>query len=131
VCEGGLALPPGGPIQYANEAGKEGGGGLLWYGTPPVVGKAVGVEGRWGGKAVLVAAGYTHSVVVSADGGVWACGLNTHGQLGVGDLTARQLPTHVPFFRDVHDIVQVACGGDHTLVLLHMLTYADVCPFIC
>jgi len=31
---------------------------------------------------VLVATGYTHTLVASLDGGLWACGSNAHGQLG-------------------------------------------------
>jgi hypothetical protein len=44
--------------------------------------------------------------------------LNNHGQLGVGDLRNRDVPTELPFFRGCTDVVEVACGGDHTVVLL-------------
>ena len=140
LCEGGAALPPGGPIQYASEkgnsitcvhvarteasmaqaafalaaraaclgrrhlmcvcltcrAGRVGEGGLEWiYGGPPEVGKEVEVRGgagrRWGGKAVLVATGYTHTVIASQDGGLWACGSNEHGQLGNSGRSRLQL----------------------------------------
>ena len=80
---GGGALPPGGPIKYTLPPTHKGETGLEWYGTPPEVGREGG-GGRWGRKAVLVAAGCTHSVVVAEGRGVWACGLNNHGQLGVG-----------------------------------------------
>lgn len=104
ICDGGLGLPKGGPIRYASEPGVVGEGGLSWIGQAPVVGKEIGGTGcerRWGGKAVLVATGYTHTVIVSDDECVYACGLNEHGQLGVGDLRDRHLPTELPFFRSV------------------------------
>ena len=37
---------------------------------------------------------------------------------GVGDLRNRKLPTELPFFQGMTDIAEVACGGDHTVVLL-------------
>ena len=67
----------------------------MWLEQAPEVGKQVRVEvdvgGKerrrlWGGKARMVATGYTHTMIVSEDGGLWGCGLNDHGQLGVGYL---------------------------------------------
>lgn len=37
---------------------------------------------------------------------------------GVGDLRDRKLPTELPFFRGMTDIAEIACGGDHTVVML-------------
>jgi len=48
---------------------------------------------------------------------LWVWGNNYYGQLGIGDTTKRILPTELTAFRG-KPIAQVACGGNHTMVLL-------------
>lgn len=47
------------------------------------------------GKGPLLMAGYEHLLVIQKDGSLWACGDNTHGELGLGDTTYRPFPTRV------------------------------------
>ena len=42
-----------------------------------------------GGKAVMLAAGGEHTMVVTHDGVLWGCGCRDYGQLGVGDRADR------------------------------------------
>ncbi|KAL3794288.1 hypothetical protein HJC23_012413 [Cyclotella cryptica] len=53
---------------------------------------------------------------VSDEGSVYGTGLNTNGQLGVGDLENRNLPTKVVFENEV-DISLLSAGEDHTVAL--------------
>ena len=62
---------------------------------------------------VSVAAGHSHSFLVTSDGKLYAFGDNTTGQLGLGDTTARTTPTLVPLPDGVF-VVAVATGGDIT-----------------
>ncbi|EGB10965.1 hypothetical protein AURANDRAFT_62296 [Aureococcus anophagefferens] len=92
-----------------------------------------------GHKVLDMAAGGSHSVLACYDGNVYACGANDEGQLGVGDLVPRKLPTLVEFPRDEdvdegplyqsiakhHDrlftervvVVAVACGWRHSAAI--------------
>ena len=67
---------------------------------------------EWG-DVVQVAAGYMHTLIVRADGSLWACGYNMNGQLGVGTTTDRYTPVRVL----PSGVVQVAAGGTHTLIV--------------
>ena len=54
------------------------------------------VEGGLGGaKAVMLAAGFAHTMVVTGDGALWGCGWGAHGQLGVGHRAGRWSPVRV------------------------------------
>jgi alpha-tubulin suppressor-like RCC1 family protein len=59
-----------------------------------------------------VDAGYTFALTDSGE--VYAWGINTHGQLGLGDTENRLMPTKVPGLTKVKAI---AVGGDHVLAL--------------
>ena len=61
----------------------------------------------------LLDAGANHTAALRPDGTVWTWGLNTYGQLGVGDVTNRATATQVP---GIADVTRVASGGNHTLV---------------
>ena len=74
-----------------------------------------------------VVAGWGHSAVVTRDGDLWVCGRNFKGQLGLGD--PRAFPTNErghhfqsEFVKveklDGKKVIQVACGGEHTVALL-------------
>jgi alpha-tubulin suppressor-like RCC1 family protein len=43
-----------------------------------------------------VSCGGNHTAFIKADGGLWACGANGYGQLGLGDTTDRSSPTEIP-----------------------------------
>ena len=48
--------------------------------------------GAFGGSAVVMAAcGYYHTLVVTQDGGLWACGCGLNGELGLIDEGARHV----------------------------------------
>ncbi|CAM9858461.1 unnamed protein product, partial [Sphacelaria rigidula] len=50
------------------------------------------VQSLAGFPAVLLACGNSHSIVIGADGEAVAFGLNTHGQLGIGDMAEGDEP---------------------------------------
>ena len=65
-------------------------------------------------SVVSVAVGANHSLVLKSNGTVWACGLNSNGQLGMGD------DTNLNDFADVANlerIVAIAAGGAHSLAV--------------
>lgn len=67
-----------------------------------------------------VAAGSSHSLILKADGGLWAQGYNLNGQLGLGDNSDRAGPTLViaPSFASGQPAVRtMAAGGSHSLIL--------------
>jgi alpha-tubulin suppressor-like RCC1 family protein len=67
-------------------------------------------------SAQTIAAGGTHTVVVTPDGNVWTWGDNGSSRLGlgVGAGSHKKVPTQVPTFSN---IVAVAAGNDFTLAL--------------
>ena len=67
-------------------------------------------------SATGVAGGLNHSAVLLANGTVRTFGNNSYGQLGVNDTTNRSTPVQV--FGISSSATAVACGQDHTLVLL-------------
>ena len=73
------------------------------------------------GRVTKVAAGECHSAFVSENGGVWLCGSDRWLQLGQDRFWSKgaiwqRLPRQVTKLQGVH-VADVACGGDHTLVL--------------
>jgi alpha-tubulin suppressor-like RCC1 family protein len=63
---------------------------------------------------VAVAAGEWHSLALSRDGTVMACGNNDSGQLGLGDTDDRDTFTVVP---DLSGVVDIDAGEDHTIAV--------------
>ncbi|KAF4663023.1 hypothetical protein FOL47_005929 [Perkinsus chesapeaki] len=61
----------------------------------------------------MIAAGWAHSVVVDGSGYAYSFGLNSHGQLGFGDLKSRWVPEKIDM---VKDVTHVACGQLFTAV---------------
>lgn len=57
------------------------------------------------GNVAKVYAGYRDTFFLMEDGDVYACGVNTGGQLGQGDITARDLPTKISGLSNVVKLV--------------------------
>ena len=72
------------------------------------------------GAVASLAAGEAHSLVLRDDGGVLACGLNAHGQLGDGTRETRREPVLVSFPAVDHAprAVAIAAGATHSLAAL-------------
>ena len=60
-------------------------------------------------QVVAVARGFNHTLLLRADGTVWACGRNTNGQLGDGSTIARDVPVQV---QGLASIVQISAGSE-------------------
>ncbi len=60
--------------------------------------------------------GQQHSVALTEHGELLVWGSNTHGQLGIPGVSRVNLPQTVAAMRRSH-VLEVACGGAHTLVL--------------
>jgi alpha-tubulin suppressor-like RCC1 family protein len=72
-----------------------------------------------GARIVMAACGLNHSVVVSAEGGVWTFGCGDCGRLGHNDEQDRLVPTllEAQVFEGSSKIVTVAAGGFHTMAV--------------
>ena len=64
-----------------------------------------------------IACGSDHTVFLRSNGLVYACGLNTNGQLGRGDTTASALVAQVTSVISAILIKAIACGQNHTIFL--------------
>lgn len=62
---------------------------------------------KWGG-------GYKHSLLLTNLGNVYSTGLNSSGQLGLGDTTNRNVFTKV---KDISNVKDIACGYDFSFIL--------------
>lgn len=71
---------------------------------------------QYGAKAAQVALGEHHTVILTDDGEVLSCGVGEYGRQGTGSTSDALVPTSVDALED-DEIVQVAAGFDHTLVL--------------
>jgi len=65
-------------------------------------------------SVVSIASGSSHVFALKNDGTLWACGDNSNGQLGMGDLSSRNNMTQVP----VYDVAKVFTGDCGTVVIL-------------
>ena len=78
--------------------------------------------GRWqfgGGKVVLVAAGWAHTVALAEGGVLWVWGNGIYGQLGLGDTNNRLVPTLLGAGEVFGGslVRMAACGSAHTLMV--------------
>jgi len=90
-----LALRANGTV-WAWGRGEEGqlGDGSTSERVSPVQATATGFS-----NAIAIAAGYYHSLAITADGSVWTWGKNSSGQLGLGTNDQRRTrPTRIPGF---------------------------------
>jgi alpha-tubulin suppressor-like RCC1 family protein len=71
-------------------------------------------------EAIAIAGGNSHTIALKTDGTVWAWGKNNSGQLGVettetcGNVNCSTIPVEV---NGLTDVVTIAAGGVHTIVL--------------
>lgn len=65
--------------------------------------------------AKTISCGARHSAIVTDDGKVFCWGWNKYGQLGLGDVIDRNIPSQVPIDGCVPK--NIACGWWHTLLL--------------
>jgi len=64
-----------------------------------------------------ISCGGSHSLALLNDGTVKSFGMNTNGQLGLGNITT---PYTTPtLISSLSNVKQIACGGNHSLVLLN------------
>jgi len=67
---------------------------------------------------VRIATGDLHTLVIQADGTLWAWGSGFQGRLGLGDATPRSVPTEVPVpGGGLHYWTEVVAGSAHSLAL--------------
>ncbi|EPS58864.1 hypothetical protein M569_15948, partial [Genlisea aurea] len=66
-------------------------------------------------NAKIVSCGARHSAVVAEDGRLFSWGWNKYGQLGLGDMIDRNIPSVVTV--DGYSAKNVACGWWHTVML--------------
>ncbi|CAF4157074.1 unnamed protein product [Rotaria sp. Silwood2] len=69
-----------------------------------------------GSPIVYIACGAYHSVIVSKSGTVFACGLNSSGQLGLGDTDSRVWPSNIKALQQ-QKVTYAACGEKHSVVV--------------
>jgi E3 ubiquitin-protein ligase MYCBP2 len=67
-------------------------------------------------RAVNVACGNYHTLVMCSDGSLFTFGSNCHGQLGVGDIKRRVSPQRVAMPVTCR-VTAIATGANHSLVL--------------
>jgi len=72
-------------------------------------------------RAIAVSGGENHTLVLTADANLWACGDNGHYQLGIGDTTAgKKLLVRVHGVNDVsllENIIGADSGWQHSLAI--------------
>ena len=56
-----------------------------------------------------------YTMIVKNDGTVWACGVNTNGQLGTGNTTKQT--EFIQVAKKITNVNQIACGDSHTCIL--------------
>mmetsp|Transcript_1118 Transcript_1118/g.3148 ORF Transcript_1118/g.3148 Transcript_1118/m.3148 type:complete len:532 (+) Transcript_1118:47-1642(+) len=66
---------------------------------------------------VLASAGERHSLFLSAQGDVYACGCGEHGRLGLGSDESVSEPTRVPLGAEGARAVAIAAGGKHSVAI--------------
>jgi len=74
------------------------------------------VEALAGKRVLAVAAGWSHSLAITADGAVWSWGAGGNGRLGHGDQQEQLLPKKVEALAGQR-VVAVAAGWSHSLAI--------------
>jgi len=68
------------------------------------------------GAEQFASPGSMHTILLDSEGGVYATGSNSKGQLCIGDFADRYIPQRIGI---VGEIVGVAIGNEHTLLLMN------------
>lgn len=68
---------------------------------------------------INISTGYNYSLVLTSTGQIYAFGINTSGQLGLGDNVNRREPVPITKFNDNdnHNFIQVSAGHLHSVAL--------------
>ncbi len=85
---------------------------LLAIATPA---RVHGGEQPAAGSVVVVAAGETHTCLLTSEGAVWCWGANSYGQLGDGTRVNRRVP--VPVIGLTSGVQSIVVGGHHSCAL--------------
>ena len=83
-----------------------GGGGQLGTSSLTTVSSPVLVSGPTGALWTSVAAGLSHSLGITTTGVLYAWGVNTSGQLGIGSLTSVSTPVQVTMPQGMSSVAQ-------------------------
>ncbi|KAI3889130.1 hypothetical protein MKX03_004293 [Papaver bracteatum] len=68
----------------------------------------------------FVATGLSFTALLTNQGHIYTCGINTHGQLGHGDsVKSRPTPKIVGLLEGVGSVIQIASGPSYTLVVMN------------
>jgi alpha-tubulin suppressor-like RCC1 family protein len=65
-----------------------------------------------------ISCGDSHTMVLMTNGTIWGTGLNTSGQLGLGDISNRNTLTRITSDISGCTPQSISCGGYHTMVLM-------------
>jgi RCC1 and BTB domain-containing protein len=79
--------------------------------------KPTRVQALFGRQVISVACGQHHTMFSLVGGGLYACGKNDYGQLGIECNDAKRVPTLVSAPLGNAIVTQIACGYHHTLAL--------------
>jgi alpha-tubulin suppressor-like RCC1 family protein len=93
-------------------------GGHLGHGNTTTVTapKLIETFKTYGAKAINVACGDKHTLILTTDGEVLSCGTGENGLLGTGDTGQVLVPTSLQALVE-HDIIAIATGTSHSLAL--------------
>jgi NIMA (never in mitosis gene a)-related kinase 8 len=70
-------------------------------------------------KIVQIACEKNHVLALDALGSLYSWGSNDFGALGLGKQSFSVIPLRIPIAQSIHEIKQIYCGPDCSLVLLH------------
>ena len=71
---------------------------------------------NYNAKAVSVACGDKHTLILTEDGEILSCGIGEYGRLGTGNTNDSLVPVTIEGLLD-HDIIEIAAGANHSLAL--------------
>lgn len=98
------------------------GRGQLGHGTTVTAHEPLPVQELMGKHIVDVSCSYFHTMMITVEGELFACGRNDSGQLGTGDGIDRYAPFPVSYFANL-PVLAVACGNHHTVVSLRTICH--------
>ena len=67
-------------------------------------------------KIERISCGKEHSLLLSQEGKVFSFGRNDRGQLGLGDLDHRHVPTQILSLDEI-PIIEMSAGGEHSICI--------------